>query len=302
MTSWKISKNKITNVGVVGVGTMGSCMVKKLLENDYKVFAYDISKEALDTVESMGACVQDSSKMVAENSDIVLLSLPMPSDVRDVVIGENGLVQGSRKGQVFIDMSTVEPDTSRPLYKEMQKYEISYIDAPILGRPVKVGNWLLPVGGDKEAVDYVMPVLRTFAGEVVHVGDSGAGNAVKLCNQMMFAAINAISAEIMATAKNVGIDQKVLYETIAKSGAATVSALFCDVGRMVVTDGYEDPIFKLELLNKDASLGIKMAKQNNSATPVASSIQVFYDIAMAKGLGKQDTSAIYKVIETMTKQ
>jgi len=301
MTSWTISKDKITDVGVIGAGTMGSCMVKKLIEYNYRVFVHDISKEAQDCAQTDGAKVLDSSKAVAQSADIVLLSLPMPSDVRDVVLSKNGLFEGARKGQVFIDLSTVEPDTSRPLYKELQKHGISYIDAPVLGRPARVGKWLLPVGGDEEAVEYVMPVLKTFAGDVVYTGGSGAGNAVKLCNQMMFAAINAISAEIMATAKNVGIDQKVLYETISKSGAATVSALFCDVGRMIVTNGYDDPIFKLELLNKDASLGIKMAKQNNCATPVASSIQVFYDIAMAKGLGKEDTSAVYKVIEKMTK-
>lgn len=301
MTSWKISKDKITKVGVIGAGTMGSCMVRKLIENDYDVYVYDTDEKACERAKDMGANVQENHKDVAKNADVILLSLPMPWDVTAVVLEEGGLGEGLREGQVVIDLSTVEPDTSRPIYSELQKLGISYIDAPILGRPERVGNWLLPVGGDEEAVDYVRPVLNTVAGSIVYAGGSGAGNAVKLCNQMMFAAINAISAEIMATGKNVGIDQKVLHETIAKSGAATVSALFCDVGRMIVTDGYEDPIFKLELLNKDAVLGIKMAKQNNCATPVASSMQIFYDMAMAKGLGKEDTSAVYKVIEPMTK-
>jgi 3-hydroxyisobutyrate dehydrogenase-like beta-hydroxyacid dehydrogenase len=171
----------------------------------------------------------------------------------------------------------------------------SYVDAPILGRPSASGNWLLPCGGTEEAIEYASPALLTFAKKVVRVGEIGAGNALKLLNQLMFSVINGVSAEVMALTEVVGIDKKAFYDVVANSGAATVSGLFKETARRIVSEEYDNPTFTVELLCKDAALGIQMTKDAGVTPLIAGFVQIINENAKGKGLAKQDTSAITKV-------
>ena len=154
---------------------------------------------------------------------------------------------------------------------------------------------MLPTGGNPDALDKVKPALLTFASDAVHVGGHGAGNALKLLNQLMFSCINAISSEVMAICDHVGIDKEVFYNTVAGSSAATVSGLFREVGKSIVNDGYDTPAFTVDLLIKDAKLGLQMAKDADAPSVIAGTVQLYNEIAHAEGLGMQDTSALYKV-------
>ena len=115
------------------------------------------------------------------------------------------------------------------------KEKIGYLDAPVLGRPSAVGHWALPIGGEQETLERCRPVLETFSGRIISVGESGMGNKIKLLNQLMFSAINAMTAEMMAIASHVGISPNLLYETIIDSRAGTVSNLFIELGRNIVS-------------------------------------------------------------------
>jgi 3-hydroxyisobutyrate dehydrogenase-like beta-hydroxyacid dehydrogenase len=154
---------------------------------------------------------------------------------------------------------------------------------------------MLPTGGNPEALEKAKPVLLTFAANAIPVGDHGAGNALKLLNQLMFSCINAISSEVMAICDHVGIDKQVFYDTVAGSSAATVSGLFKEVGKSIVTDGFETPTFTVDLLIKDAKLGLQMAKDADAPSVIAGTVQMYNEIAHGEGLGAQDTSALYKV-------
>ena len=156
---------------------------------------------------------------------------------------------------------------------------------------------MLPTGGDGRALEYVRPVLRAFAADAVHVGGPGAGNALKLLNQMMFSCINAISSEVMAICEHVGIDKKVFYDTVASSSAATVSGLFREVGKCIVNEGYSAPAFTMELLIKDTKLALQMARDAKAPSMIAGTVQMFNELASASGLGGQDTSALYKLFD-----
>ena len=197
---------------------------------------------------------------------------------------------------MVIDTSTVDPGTTRSISSRMaEKTGAAYLDCPILGRPSATGKWMLPTGGNPEALEKVKPVLLTFAANAIPVGDSGAGNALKLLNQLMFSCINAISSEVMAIADHVGISKEVFYSTVASSSAATVSGLFREVGKSIVNDGFETPAFTVDLLIKDAKLGLQMAKDADAPSVIAGTVQMYNEIAHAEGLGNQDTSALYKV-------
>ena len=127
------------------------------------------------------------------------------------------------------------------------------------------------------------------------MGDHGAGNALKLLNQLMFSCINAISSEVMAICDHVGIKKEVFYDTVASSSAATVSGLFREVGKSIVNDAFDVPAFTVDLLLKDAKLAIQMAKDADAPSVIAGTVQLYNEIAHAEGLGMQDTSALYKV-------
>jgi 3-hydroxyisobutyrate dehydrogenase/2-hydroxy-3-oxopropionate reductase len=168
------------------------------------------------------------------------------------------------------------------------------VDAPVLGRPATVGKWALPAGGRPEDIDRCRPVLKLFAAHVPHVGPPGAGHKIKLLNQMMFGAINAMTAEMMAVAERIGIPPKLLFDTITLSQAGTVSNLFKELGGRVAEERYDDPTFTVDLLIKDVALGVKMAKEGGAPPILGRSVELINEIARAQGLGSSDTSAMWK--------
>jgi len=286
------------NVGIIGVGTMGSKMAGKLINAGYAVFARDIDEVAEERARKLGAKVVNSPKEVAEYTEIILLSLPMPSDVKEVVLEEGGILTNPKNNRTIVDLSTVDPFSTQHNAEEAKKVGVSYIDAPVLGRPQKCGNWTLPVGGNKKDLEKVRKVLEILAAKIIYVGPSGHGNIVKLLNNMMLGAINSITAEILAICTKLGMSPKVLYETIANSGAASVSNLFKELGPKILNRDFE-PLFAIDLLHKDVMLGIQMAKQVGVPLFASEANQRLNEMARLMGFGKEDTASIVKVYEKL---
>lgn len=285
-------------VGIIGLGNMGFRMAESLIKAGYTVLARDIDEKAEERARELGARVVKSPKEMAEFAQTILLSLPMPSDVKEAVLGEDGILANPREGYVIVDLSTVDPLSTQNNTKKARELGVGYIDAPVLGRPQKCGNWTLPVGGDKGDLEKARKVLEVLAAKIIHVGPSGCGNIVKLLNNMMFGAINSITAEIFAICTKLGMSPKVLYETIANSGAASVSNLFKELGPKILNRDFE-PLFAIDLLHKDVSLGIKMAKQAGVPLFVSQANQLLNEMAKLKGFGKEDTASVIKVYEDL---
>lgn len=281
-----------SNVSLIGVGTMGRHMLERLIGAGYSVSAFDPVPAAQKLVLSKGGTLCETATEAARRAPIVIFSLPMPAHVCSTV---EAIYDVLTPEHILIDTSTVSPQTTRTCAKRAAEKGAGYIDAPVLGRPAAAGKWLLPAGGTEQDIERAQPYLRTFAREVVRVGDSGAGNAFKLLNQLMFSVINGISAEVMALTDVLGIDRKVFFDVIAQSGAATVSGLFKETAVRMVDDHYDEPNFTVELLCKDAGLGIEMAKEVGVSPLIAGFVQSINENAKGVGLAKQDTSAITKV-------
>ncbi len=296
-----ISSTELTNksgkVGLIGVGTMGKCMLDRLMANGFKVAAYDPFPAAQDYVMGKGGEVAASPAELAKEAKLIIMSLPAPKQVFEVISGDSGLLDSLTDEHVVVDTSTVSPQTSQKGAEIVAAKGASYVDAPILGRPSAVGNWLLPSGGPEKAIEFALPALLTFAKKVVRVGGNGTGNSVKLLNQLMFSVINCVSTEVMALTEIVGVDKKVFYDVVANSDAATVSGLFRETARRIVSEEYDNPTFTVELLCKDAALGIQMTKDAGVTPLIAGFVQMINENAKGKGLAKQDTSAITKIFE-----
>lgn len=286
-------------IGVIGAGTMGTKIIEKFLENNYEVYVYDKVKEACQAVEQKGAKTVKSLKELASKTNKILMVLPGPDQVNSVTKGEKGILSYCSDEHIIVDLSTVDPFTSQENYKLANKSKTGYLDAPILGRPSKCGEWTLPVGGDENVLEKIRDDFKIIARNINHVGPSGHGNIIKVLNNLMFGAINSITAEVMALSKELGMSPKVLYETIADSGAASVSNLFLEIGPKIVDRDFE-PTVTVDIIHENLKLGIDMAKNIKFPLLVTEANQKLNEIAQAKGLGKEDSSSTVKVYEFLT--
>jgi 3-hydroxyisobutyrate dehydrogenase/2-hydroxy-3-oxopropionate reductase len=220
--------------------------------------------------------------------------LPGPREVEACVSGPDGLLSKARPGAALVDLSTVDPGSTQRMAAAARAKQVGYLDAPVLGRPASIGSWALPVGGDAEVLERCRPVLALLAAKIFHIGPSGSGNRVKLLNQLMFGAINAMTAEMMAIAAKMGISPGVLHETLSASQAATVSNLFKELGRRISAEDYSDPTFTVDLLVKDVRLAARMARESGAPPILARTVELINEMAQAQGLGNRDTAIMWK--------
>ena len=283
--------------GVIGIGTMGMLAAELLLKAGKSVIVSDTNHDALEHADQLGAQAVTSPIEVAQQADIILMVLPGPPQIEAVV---RGLLDGAGniQNQIIIDMSTIDPQTTRRMGAMAAERSVDYLDAPILGRPSAVGKWLLPVGGEENVLARARPVLEILGRDIMHVGELGMGNTLKLLNALMYSAINAMTAEMMAISIKAGLDPALLYETIASSPASTVSVLFKEVGRKIVDRDF-DPTFSVDLMCKDNGLAIHMAEQFSASPILARTIQSLNQLGQIHGYGDEDTSALVKVYEKM---
>ena len=273
---------------------MGRTVAPKILEAGLQLTGFDPSEEARKNLKALGAEVAESPAGVASRADMVIMFLPGPAQVESCVAGPDGLLSTARPGLVIVDMSTIDPGTTRCMAILSRQKNVGYLDAPVLGRPATVGKWALPVGGAEEDIEKCAPVFQLLAAKFFHIGGPGSGNKVKLLNQLMFGAINAMTAEMMAVSEKVGIPPKVLFETITSSQAGTVSNLFKELGSRIVEDDYTHPTFPVDLLCKDVRLAIAMAKESGAPPLLAGTVQFANEMAQSQGFGASDTAVMWK--------
>jgi len=281
-------------IGLVGAGVMGRTVAEKLIAGGHRVLAYDVSPACIEKAAALGAAVAATLADVAREARVILMLLPGPDDVAACVAGPDGLLSAAVAGAVIVDMSTIDPATTVAMGEKAHAAGVGYVDAPVLGRPATVGKWALPAGGRAEDIDRCRPVLSLFAAHVPHVGPCGSGHKIKLLNQMMFGAINAMTAEMMAVAEQVGIAPKLLFDTITLSQAGTVSNLFKELGGRVAAGNYADPTFTVDLLIKDVKLGVQMAKQCGAPPILGRTVELINEVAQAQGFGASDTSIMWQ--------
>jgi len=282
-------------VGIIGVGNMGGVMAKRFLEDGFDLVIYDLNKEAVEKIVEAGGKAAKSPKEVAQLSDFVITSLPNDMAVESVYLEEDGLIAGARKGQTFIEMSTITPKTSRKIAEIAEQKGIDWLDAPVFGGPHQCGEWTLPVGGKKEVLEKSRKVLEQVAENLFLIGGPGCGHAAKLCNNILTGVNAAAIAEVLTLATKLGVPPRKIQEAIINSPSAGSSNALKYYDAALKRDF--KPIFVIDLLYKDLDLATKLARECKMPLPSANTALQIFEIARAKGMGRENWNSILKLYE-----
>lgn len=289
----------MAKVGYIGLGIMGASIARNLMKAGNELVVHNRSRQIVDTLASEGATAANSPKEVAEQVEFVFTNLPDSPDVQQVVLGKDGIIEGAHEGLIYIDNSTIKPETARMLAEKLEAVGVTALDAPVSGGDVgaRDGTLTIMVGGPQEAFDKAVPLFEAMGKAWVLVGDSGAGQIAKVCNQIIVGAQMAALAEALITAQKAGVDPSRVVEAI-KGGAAQMWTL--DVKPPRLFAGNRQPGFKAYMQHKDLGIVLDTARTYGIPLPVTSVIMQLYSAMLEQGNRELDNSAIITVYESLT--
>jgi 3-hydroxyisobutyrate dehydrogenase-like beta-hydroxyacid dehydrogenase len=285
-------------IGFIGVGNMGGPMCRNIIRNtNHDVIVFDLSDSALKECVDLGATAANSVADLARQCDIVFSSLPTPRVVEDVALGNGGVAENARTGTVFIDLSTNSPATAKRVSEGMRSKGIQMLEAPVSGGTsrAKDGSIVIMVGGDAKVFEQQLPILKSFSGEVVHVGDIGMGSTAKLINNMLAFCNSAAAAEALMIGKRAGIDLHKLDSVIRN--ASGMSSGYANMATKAFKGEFEAS-FALDLAHKDLRLALEMADELGVPGLIAPQVMNLMRMARGMGLGGSDSCSIIRVYET----
>lgn len=285
-------------IGFIGLGIMGKPMSKNLIKAGYELIVSNHSPKAAKELAALGAEVMETPKQIAAAADIIITMLPNSPQVKEVALGENGLVEGAKKGSVLIDMSSIAPLASREIAEALEKVGMEMLDAPVSGGEPKAidGTISVMVGGKQEVFDQYKDVLQAMAGCVVRTGDIGAGNATKLANQIIVAVNIAGMSEALVLASKVGVDPELVYQAI-RGGLAGSTVL--DAKAPLILERKFDPGFRIKLHIKDLQNVLDTSHEVGVALPMTAGIMEIMQALKTDGLGEEDHCSVVKYYEKL---
>jgi 2-hydroxy-3-oxopropionate reductase len=286
-------------IGFIGLGIMGRPMALNLKRAGYELAVHARRRESMEALAAAGATACGSPAELARQSDIVFTMVADTPDVEQVVLGAAGVVEGASAGSVVVDMSTVSPGATRTIAQRLHAHGIAMLDAPVSGGEQGAidGALSIMVGGDPETFARVLPLLKVLGRNIVHVGPNGAGQVCKSCNQIVVGATIAGVAEAILFARASGVDPARVREALL-GGFAASRILEVHGQRMI--DGQYAPGFKTKLHQKDMGIVAQAAHELGLALPTAAAVGQYLNALVGRGLGEEDSSAIYKVLEAMS--
>jgi 3-hydroxyisobutyrate dehydrogenase len=285
-------------IGFIGLGIMGKQMASNLMQRGYQLTVFNRSKKVMTELQLRGASAAVSPQEVASTSDIVIDMVTDAPDVEQVLLGENGVMAGSKKGLVVIDMSTNSPEIARSIYSRLESKGIEFLDSPVTGgdKGAREATLTIMVGGKREVFDRCKPVFDAMGKEIVYMGSSGSGQAMKLCNQTAVAIHTLATCESLMLGSSAGLDLKDVLKVLT-SGAAN-SWNLTNLGPKVAQRDYE-PGFKAAHLLKDLRYVIQLSEKNHLTLPGSSTVYQLFNSIMAEDEGEKGTQILAKVLEKL---
>jgi 2-hydroxy-3-oxopropionate reductase len=247
----------MTKIGFIGLGAMGMPMAKNLIKKGYSLTVFDMVTGKMEPLKALGAETVGSSRAVAENCSVVITMLPSSPHVREAVLGAQGVLEGIRKGSILIDMSTIDPITTREIAKILEEKGVEMLDAPVArGVPAAVaGTLVIYVGGEKRVFDKYKEILAAMGSDIIHAGDIGTGEVVKIVNNLILAITNCALAEAMVLGVKAGVKPDTLFEALS-SGSANSFALQNHFKNNVMKGKFEEGVFPVDYMLKDVELAL----------------------------------------------
>ncbi len=292
----------MARIGFIGLGNMGLPMLRNLLAAGHAVAAFDVVASARAAAAKAGAAAVSSAAEAAAAGEVVLTMLPEGRHVRDVYLGDGGVLAAAADGALLIDCSTIDVGTARAVCQAAAERGLAMVDAPVSGGVAGAANATLTfmVGGEEGAVARARPILEPLGATIVHTGPSGSGQAAKICNNMMLAIGMIGVAEAFTLAERLGLSAEALFEVASRSsGQSWALTSYCPVPGLVpaapANRDYQ-PGFTAAMMAKDLRLAQEAASSVDAATPLGSTARNLYALFQGRGHGALDFSAIIKMI------
>jgi 2-hydroxy-3-oxopropionate reductase len=287
-------------IGFIGLGVMGKPMSKNLLKAGYPVVAYDLNQAAVQEVVALGAEAGSSPAQVAREVDVVITMLPNSPQVKEVILGEKGVLEGARPGLIIIDMSSIVPQASREIAAKAAEQGVELLEAPVSGGEPKAidGTLSIMVGGKPAVLDRCSEILSKMGRSIVLCGDIGAGNTTKLANQIIVALNIAAVSEALALGTKAGVDPELIYQAI-RGGLAGSTVLDAKVPLMLA--GNFKPGFKIDLHIKDLANAIDTGHEIGVPLPLTAQVMEILQSLKVDGQGSSDHSAIVQFYEKLAR-
>ena len=285
-------------IGLIGLGIMGKPMAKNLLKAGYELVVNDRSQASIDEVVAAGASYATQAE-IGESCDVVLTMLPNSPQVKEVMLGDDGVAAHMKAGSTFIDMSSINPVASKEIAAVLEAKGIDMLDAPVSGGEPKAidGTLSFMVGGKQEVFDKFKDLLGAMGASVVRCGDVGAGNTTKLANQIIVACNIQALAEALTLAQKAGVDPELVFQAI-RGGLAGSTVMEAKAPMMIA--GNDKPGFKIDLHIKDLNNALDCAHTVGSPLPMTAAVQEVMQWLHNNGCGQNDHSAIAKYYEKLT--
>jgi 2-hydroxy-3-oxopropionate reductase len=285
-------------IGFIGLGIMGKPMAKNLIKAGYNVVVYDRNKNKRDEVVAAGAEEGLSPKDVAARTEIIITMLQNSPNVKDVVLGTNGILEGAKEGTIIVDTSSIAPLASKEIAAEAAKKGVEMLDAPVSGGEPKAieGTLSFMVGGKKEVFDKCYDILSKMGASVVLCGDIGAGNTTKLANQIIVALNIAAMSEALVLGTKAGVDPEAIYNAI-KGGLAGSTVL--NAKAPLAMAGNFKPGFRIELHIKDLANALETGHEIGVPLPLTSQVMEIMQALKVDGKAQDDHGGIIQFYEKL---
>lgn len=283
-------------IGFIGLGIMGRGMAANLLKAGFALTVWNRTASRSEELVAKGAAAGASPADVAAKSDIILICVSDTPDVEAVLFGENGVAHGARPGALVVDHSTISPQATQAFAAQLSEIGVPMLDAPVSGgsEGAAKGTLSIMVGGDADQFDRALPVFQAMGKTITHVGGNGAGQTVKLVNQVLVVGNCLAMCEALMFAQAGGVDLQKTYDAISQGAAG--SWMFTNRAPQIMRRDWR-PGFTIDLQQKDLRLVLDAADQLGTPVPATSLIFQFYRTLQAQGLGAEGNHALVKALE-----
>ena len=281
------------SVGFVGLGDLGGAIALRLLDCDVPLTVFDPDKDAMDRVTDRGGRGVQSPRAVAALSDLVMCCLPNPRTLKEVVLGENGLIHGLCTGSLVMDLSTSGPEAVREVGEALAAKEVSMIEGAVGKGPwaAEKGDLTIMLGGDQAICREIEKFIRLVGSNVYYCGPLGAGQTVKVINNLVSCANLAVAIEAITLAIKSGVDLDIVTEVLPQTAADSWHLRNTVINKLLKHSDFT-PIFKLKLAQKDLQLAVDMAKKLDAPHACASGALAYFNQGVEKGMEDLDQGAI----------
>jgi glyoxylate/succinic semialdehyde reductase len=284
------------NIGFIGLGIMGSAMAANLVKAGFKLTVWNRSVDKCQLLVAAGACAADSPRAVAEVSDILFAMMATPAAVESVRDGDGGIIAGLRPGTGYVDMSTVDAETSIESARLAHTAGALFLEAPVAGsrKPAEDATLTIMAAGDRGLYDLSLPILEKLGRKILFLGETGNASRMKLANNLVMGGMLTALCEGMALASGSGLDTAQFLEVL-DSGAVS-NPMFRLKGPQIAANREFPAAFPLRHMQKDLRLALRLAEEIGQPLFAAATVNELYKVALAEGLGDSDFSAVSRVI------